>query len=112
MKTPRGAGRGLPKQKQPLPTKTSPASLGNGPERAPASRRNLWIYVLLAAATVAVCAQVGQFDFNSYDDPTGVVKNVHVTRGITSDGILWALASDDDCNLLALGFKTTIVTSP
>ncbi|MGA2150239.1 MAG: glycosyltransferase family 39 protein [Bryobacteraceae bacterium] len=102
MKTPRGAGRGLPKQKQPLRTKTSPASPGKGPERAPASRRNLWIYALLAAATVAVYAQVGHFDFNSYDDPTDVVKNVHVNRGITSDGILWALASDDDCNWMPL----------
>lgn len=53
----------------------------------------LWLSVALVALTVAVFAPVGHFSFVSWDDPAYVYWNPVVSRGLTPDGITWALTS-------------------
>ena len=61
-------------------------------------RADLWICLLLLAATFGVYAQSRQFAFVNYDDPDYVTDNPHVRQGITADGALWALTSTEDAN--------------
>src|SRR6516164_7616323 len=56
--------------------------------RGPGS--DLWIYLLLAVAVLAVYGQVLHFDFVSYDDPDYVTANPHVHAGLTWAGVMWA----------------------
>jgi tetratricopeptide (TPR) repeat protein len=56
-------------------------------------RSDLWIYLLLAAAVLAVYGQVLHFDFVTYDDPDYVTANPHVRAGLTWAGIVWAFGS-------------------
>ena len=56
---------------------------------------DLWICLLLLAATLAVYSQVRHFDFVNYDDPDHASQNVHVRAGLTSEGLAWALTSGD-----------------
>jgi len=60
--------------------------------------RNLWIYLLLVAATFAVYAQSRQFAFVNFDDPDYVTNNPHVEQGITADGVWWAFTSTEAAN--------------
>ena len=56
----------------------------------PRLRGDLWIYLLLAAAVLAVYGQVVHFDFVTYDDPDYVTANAHVQAGLTWAGVAWA----------------------
>ncbi len=53
----------------------------------------LFIYMLLAAITLAVYWQVNHFDFVNIDDLTYVTHNDHVQSGITLEGIRWAFST-------------------
>jgi protein O-mannosyl-transferase len=59
---------------------------------------DLWICLLIAAATLAVYSQVRSYDFVNYDDPQYVGGNDHVRAGITAGGVAWALKSFDAAN--------------
>jgi tetratricopeptide (TPR) repeat protein len=64
------------------------------PKPAPHSTPNhLWIYLLLAAAVLAVYSPVLHFDFVTYDDPDYVTANPHVQAGLTRAGVAWAFRS-------------------
>jgi protein O-mannosyl-transferase len=63
-----------------------------------ASKINVWIYLFLLLATLAVYSQTLHFDFVNFDDPDYITNNPHVRQGITADGIGWALTSGDDAN--------------
>lgn len=49
-----------------------------------------WICAGLAAATVAVYAQVASHPFINFDDPQYVAENARVLEGLTSSSIAWA----------------------
>jgi protein O-mannosyl-transferase len=51
----------------------------------------LWISGMLIALTIIVYFPVGHFEFVSFDDPQ-YVKNPVVARGLTWDGIVWAVS--------------------
>ncbi|HWC99436.1 MAG TPA: tetratricopeptide repeat protein [Candidatus Sulfopaludibacter sp.] len=64
----------------------------------PAPRTNLWICLVLLAATFAVYFQTSDFAFVNYDDPEYVTANPHVRDGLTVDGIGWAFTSGEAAN--------------
>ncbi len=68
----------------------------------PAPRSDWWvdpvIYLILILATLAVYAQVRQYDFVNFDDPAYVTQNHHTLKGLTADGMRWALTATDDAN--------------
>jgi protein O-mannosyl-transferase len=82
--------------------KSSQPTLPEGRGWLLAARENLWIYALLTAATLIVYSQVRHFEFLNHDDDTDVVKNYQVSRGITLEGIKWALVSGEECNWMPL----------
>jgi tetratricopeptide (TPR) repeat protein len=47
----------------------------------------------LAAATVAIYAQVLQFQFVSWDDPGYIYENPHIAQGVTKSSLAWAFTS-------------------
>jgi len=59
------------------------------PER---KSRNLWICVALFFASFVVYAQVRDFDFVTYDDPS-IMANPHINHGLTRDGLAWAFTA-------------------
>jgi tetratricopeptide (TPR) repeat protein len=69
---------------------------------APATARpwapDLWVCLLLLAATLAVYSQVRHFDFVNFDDADYVAKNSHVRAGVTAGGLAWAFTSFDAAN--------------
>ena len=67
---------------------------------------DLWICLLLAAATLAVYSQVRHYDFVNYDDADYVGKNMHVRAGLTAGGLVWALTSFDAANWFPLTWVT------
>jgi protein O-mannosyl-transferase len=58
--------------------------------------------LLVAAATLAVYAQVWHYDFVVYDDPTYVTANEHVRAGLTWSGLVWAFTAIHDANWFPL----------
>ncbi len=56
-------------------------------------RREVWVCLVLALATMTVYWPVGGHGFVDYDDPTYVLENRPVRAGITHDGIVWALTT-------------------
>ena len=56
-------------------------------------RRELFIGLLLAAATALVYGQVADFDFTSFDDGPIIFENPNVRGGLTLHGVLWALST-------------------
>ena len=54
---------------------------------------DLVIGFVLVVAIFVVYAQVGRFEFNSYDDPLYVSGNAHVQAGLTVDSIKWAMTA-------------------
>jgi Flp pilus assembly protein TadD len=48
----------------------------------------------LALATLAVYAETGSFDFVVFDDPSYVLENVFIRRGLTRAGVVWAFTSE------------------
>jgi protein O-mannosyl-transferase len=75
-----------------------PARASRAPVPAPASRAPLLLAIGLAAITVAVYAAVRDYAFLSLDDHAYVAENPHVLRGLTWDGIVWALTSGHAAN--------------
>ncbi len=67
---------------------------------------DLWICLLLLAATLAVYSQVSHYDFVNYDDPEYVGENIHVRAGLSADSLVWALASFDAANWFPLTWIT------
>ena len=62
----------------------------------------VWIYAALLAATFAVYARVGQFDFVNFDDPEYVTGSPQVRAGITVAGVKWAFTSVEAANWFPL----------
>jgi len=56
-------------------------------------RRELFIGLLLASATVLVYGQVADFDFTNLDDGPIIYENPNVCGGLTLHGVLWALST-------------------
>ncbi len=54
---------------------------------------DLYLYLVLAAVTLAVYSQAVHFDFLNYDDPEYVTANFHVRSGLTWNGLMWAFTS-------------------
>ena len=52
-----------------------------------------WLGTILAAATIAVYAQVVHHDFVNWDDPEYVVQNPVVSKGLSLEGVAWAFAN-------------------
>ena len=67
---------------------------------------DLWICLLLLAATLAVYSQVRHYEFVNYDDPEYVGENPHVRAGLTADSLVWALTSFDAANWFPLTWIT------
>ncbi|MCH2114721.1 MAG: tetratricopeptide repeat protein [Pirellulales bacterium] len=65
---------------------------GSSAVAASRSRLRIWLVATgLAAAVLAVYAQVHGFEFVSYDDDTFVSENAHVVGGLTWDNFVWSL---------------------
>ena len=62
-------------------------SIGVNPKK-----RELIIYIVLAAITLVVFRQVDQYGF-VFDDVAYVTGNNHVLSGITLDGLRWAFST-------------------
>ena len=77
--------------------------------RGPAS--DLWIYLLLAVAVLAVYGQVLHFDFVTYDDPDYVTANPHVQAGLTWAGVAWAFRSSFAGNWFPLTWLSHMLDS-
>ena len=56
-------------------------------------RSDALVAAALVVATLAVYAPVRSHEFVNYDDPDYVTANPHVLRGLTSDGVVWALTT-------------------
>jgi tetratricopeptide (TPR) repeat protein len=56
------------------------------------------IYLALMIASLAVYAQVRQFDFVNFDDYQYVRDNPYVRQGLTARSVAWAFTSGDDAN--------------
>jgi protein O-mannosyl-transferase len=56
-------------------------------------RLNLMISLLLILAVVIVYGQVGSFDFVDWDDGLYVTENVHVQKGLSEEGFIWAFTT-------------------
>ncbi len=86
-----------------LKTRSKPVPSASKAHAAIAARRiDLWIYVLLALAVIAVYAQVRTHSFISYDDPIYVTDNPQVRAGLTTDSIVWAFTTFHDSNWFPL----------
>jgi tetratricopeptide (TPR) repeat protein len=57
-------------------------------------RRDIQISVVLVLITVGVYWQVHTFDFVGLDDPYYVTDNPHIRRGLSWEGVRWALTAD------------------
>ena len=85
--------RAKPRAMPPVPSRKSAAFAG--------VRTDLLIYLALLLATFAVYAQVRDFDFVNYDD-VDFTGNLNVRKGITAQGLQWALTSGDGGNWVPL----------
>jgi tetratricopeptide (TPR) repeat protein len=56
-------------------------------------RRSALVWLLLAAATLAVYGRVASFAFTNYDDPRMISENPVVVSGLTLRGFFWALTT-------------------
>ena len=66
-------------------------------QRAPGPHTG-WIALALVVAVGATYAEVGGFDFVSYDDPDYVTANPAVRGGLTRAGLRWACAETHASN--------------
>src|SRR5687767_2952547 len=74
-------------------SRRSPAS-----DSRSASKASAWICLLLAVLTLGLFWRTTGFDFVSYDDPVYFSDNTHVSRGLTVEGIGWALRATEAAN--------------
>src|SRR5579883_3357751 len=70
--------------------------------RPPRSRTDTWIMAAIAISTIALYAQVLQFDFVNFDDPDYVTRNSHVLGGLTPGSVAWAFTSGYGANWFPL----------
>ncbi|MGA2787695.1 MAG: hypothetical protein ABSF60_09215, partial [Verrucomicrobiota bacterium] len=56
-------------------------------------RREFYIGLFLAAATILIYGQVADFDFTSFDDGSIIFDNPNVRDGLTLHGIGWAFST-------------------
>jgi protein O-mannosyl-transferase len=68
-----------------------PAGCGN-------KRTKVGVYVLLAVAVLLVFGRTLRYEFVNYDDGPYVYENVHVTQGLTLDGIGWSFIHSVNSN--------------
>ncbi len=61
-------------------------------------KRELWIGLVLVAATLAVYAPVGQFGFVEFDDREYVTQNPQVQSGLSPESLAWALTTGHASN--------------
>lgn len=64
-----------------------------GRKKSSTTGQTVAILALLAILTLAVFAQLRTHSFLTYDDPQFVTGNEHVTGGLTSQSVTWALTS-------------------
>ncbi|MBK5273631.1 MAG: tetratricopeptide repeat protein [Desulfuromonadales bacterium] len=63
------------------------------------SKRNVIVLcIALVVITLAVYFQVGDHPFSTFDDPSYVTDNVHISSGITGKNISWAFSSVEAAN--------------
>ena len=94
---------------------SKPRTAPNANQRTPPDTRgpgsDLWIYLLLAVAVLAVYGQVLHFDFVTYDDPDYVTANPHVQAGLTWAGVAWAFRSSFAGNWFPLTWLSHMLDS-
>jgi len=56
-------------------------------------RLNLMICLFLTLVIVIIYGQVGSFDFVDWDDGLYVTENVHVQKGLSVEGVIWAFTT-------------------
>jgi Flp pilus assembly protein TadD len=56
-------------------------------------RRDRLVVLLLVAVTFTVYSQVGQHEFVSFDDLEYIYQNPHLEKGLTPEGVRWALTT-------------------
>jgi Flp pilus assembly protein TadD len=61
-------------------------------------RGTVLICAALVLATLLTYARVAHFDFVNYDDPDYVTNNPHVSEGLSSDSVRWAISSGEAAN--------------
>lgn len=64
------------------------------PENSKAKKRQITICLFLILLTLAVFAQVREFDFLNYDDDTYITANTNIQKGISLHNIYWALTAE------------------
>lgn len=76
-----------------------PEGAKRGPGKGGSSRTAFILAaVILAAAVLAVFAQVGGYDFINYDDNLYVTDNHRIRQGLTPGTVLWAFRSTEASN--------------
>jgi len=62
-------------------------------------RRHIWLVcIALSVATLAIYAQVLQFQFVDWDDRAYVFENPHIAQGLTPQSMAWAFTSNYAAN--------------
>ncbi|MGD8916346.1 MAG: tetratricopeptide repeat protein [Syntrophobacterales bacterium] len=56
-------------------------------------RRDIWVCILLTIAIAVVFLQLPGHDFVNYDDDLFVYENSQVRKGLSKEGVIWALTS-------------------
>jgi len=57
-------------------------------------RNRLWVSIVLALITVAVYLPTVRYEFINYDDPQQVYQNIHITEGLTWEGVKWSFGTN------------------
>ena len=68
-------------------------------------RRDLFIWLFLVVAVLAVFSQVRNHDFVNYDDNAYVTDNPRVKAGLTLKGVSWAFKTSHAANWHPLGLR-------
>jgi len=71
---------------------------GGMPGEHPFERRDAFVAALLLAVTAASFARVAQCAFVGYDDPVYVTANPVVQKGVTAEGLRWAMTTGEAGN--------------
>ena len=66
--------------------------------KKPALLGTVFVYSVIALATLSVYLPVKSFDFVVYDDDKYVFNNSRVQEGLTSKNILWSLTAFEASN--------------
>jgi Tfp pilus assembly protein PilF len=72
-------------------------------------RQSVAIGLLLTAATLAVYAQVVEFDFIEFDDREYVIQNTQIHGGVTAEAVQWALTTGYAANWFPLTWISLMV---